>query len=95
MKLLYPTYVKYTDLDVHMRVIKKAFKVNGETVEADIINLFGFTLKDCIFEWGENYIQDHQNYNFEELEQAFYKRFKTMKNDEETICNSKHTITNC
>jgi hypothetical protein len=30
-------------------------KVNGETLEVDIINLFGFALKDGgIFEWGEN-----------------------------------------
>jgi hypothetical protein len=47
-----------------------------------IINLFGFTLMDNISEWGENYVQDHPNYTFEELEQTFYKRFKTMKNDE-------------
>jgi hypothetical protein len=37
-------------------------------VEADIINLFGFTLRDNISEWGENYIQNHPIYTFEELE---------------------------
>ncbi len=37
-------------------------------MEAYIINMFGFILKDNIFEWGENYIQDHPNYTFEELE---------------------------
>jgi hypothetical protein len=42
-------------------------------VEANIINLFGFILKDNIFEWDENYVQDHPNYTFEELEQAFCK----------------------
>jgi hypothetical protein len=30
-------------------VFKKAVKANGETVEVDIINLFGFTLRDSIF----------------------------------------------
>jgi hypothetical protein len=42
-KLQYPTYVKYINLDAHIRVFKKAIKVNGETVETNIINLFGFT----------------------------------------------------
>jgi hypothetical protein len=64
-------------------VFKKAIKANGETVEANIINMFGFILMDNIFEWGENYVQDHPNCNFEELERAFCKRFRTMKNDEE------------
>jgi hypothetical protein len=51
MKLQYPTYVKDTDLDAHIKVFKKAIKANGEIVEADIINVFGFTLRDNIFEW--------------------------------------------
>jgi hypothetical protein len=55
-KLQYPTYVKYNDLDVHIRMFKKAMKANGEIMETDIINMFGFTLKDNIFEWGENYV---------------------------------------
>jgi hypothetical protein len=52
-------------------------------MEVDIINLFGFTFKDNILKWGESYVQDHTNCTFEELEQAYCKRFKTMKNDEE------------
>jgi hypothetical protein len=31
--------------------LKKANKVDGETMEAHIINLFGFTLKHSISEW--------------------------------------------
>jgi hypothetical protein len=73
MKLQYPTYVKDTDPKVHIRVFKKAIKANVETVEVGIMNLFGFTLRDIIFEWGKNYVQDHPNYIFEELEQAFCK----------------------
>jgi hypothetical protein len=53
-KLQYPTYVKDTDLNVHIRVFKKVIKVNGETMEANIINMFGFTFKDSISEWGED-----------------------------------------
>jgi hypothetical protein len=64
-------------------MFKKAIKANGETVQTNVITLFGLTLKDNIFEWGENYVQDHLNCTFEELEQAFYKQFKTMKNEEE------------
>jgi hypothetical protein len=45
-------------------------------VKVDIINLFGFTLKDSIFERGENYVQDDPNFTFKKLEQAFYKRFR-------------------
>ncbi len=82
-KLQYPTYVKDTYLDVHIRVFKNTIKANGETMELDIINLFGFTLRDNIFEWGENYVQDHPNCTFEELEQTFCKRFRTINNDHE------------
>ncbi len=78
-KLQYPTYVK----DAHIRVFKKAIKINGEIVEFDIINLFSFTPRVRIFEWGENYVQDYPNCTFEKLEQAFCKRFRIMKNDEE------------
>jgi hypothetical protein len=71
--------VKDTDLNTHVRVFKKAIKV----VEADIINLFGFILRDNISKWGENFIQYHINYTFDEFEQAFCKCCQTMKNDKE------------
>jgi hypothetical protein len=45
--------------------------------------LFGFTFKDSISKWGENFVQDHPNCTFEELEQTFCKWFKIMKNDKE------------
>jgi len=61
-KLQYPTYVKDTNLDAHIKVFKKAIKANGEIVEANIINMFGFTFKDNISEHGKNYVQDHPNY---------------------------------
>ncbi len=83
MKLQYPTYVNDIDPIVHIRVFKKAIKGNGDTVEVSIMNLFGFILRDSISKWGKNYVQDHSNYIFEELEQIFCKQFKTMKNDEE------------
>jgi len=42
----YPTYVKDIDPNVFVKIFKKIIKVNGETMEVDIINLFGFTLRD-------------------------------------------------
>ncbi len=47
---------------------KKPIKTNGEMVEVNIINLFGFTFKDSNSKWGENYVQDHPNYTFEKFE---------------------------
>jgi hypothetical protein len=67
-KLQYPTHVKNTNLDAHIKIFKKSIKANGEMMEANIVNLFRFTLKDSNFEWGENYVQDHPNYTIEELE---------------------------
>jgi hypothetical protein len=82
-KLQYPTYVKDIDSNAHIKVFKKAIKANGEIVEVDIINLFGFTFGDNIFEWGENYVQDHPNCTFEELEQTSCEQFKIVKHNEE------------
>jgi len=48
LHLQYPTYVKNTNSDAHIKVLKKATKSNGEIVEADIINLFSFIVKDNI-----------------------------------------------
>ncbi len=74
--------MKDTNPNAHIKFFKKAIGANGEIVEVNIINLFGFTLWDNILEWGENFIQDHPNCTFDELEQAFCKCFRTMKNDE-------------
>jgi hypothetical protein len=35
-------------------MFKKATKTNGEIMEVDVINLFGFTLRDSISKWGKN-----------------------------------------
>jgi hypothetical protein len=67
-KLQYPTYVKDINLDVHIKIFKKIIKTNGEIVEANIINLFGFVLQYNILEWGKNFVQDHPNCTFEKLE---------------------------
>jgi hypothetical protein len=43
IKFQYPTYVKDIDLDVHIKTFMKTIKTNGEIVETNIINMFGFT----------------------------------------------------
>jgi len=73
--------VNYNDPNAHIRVFKKTIQANGETMEADIINLFNFTLQDIISKWGENFVQDCLNYTFDELKQAFCKSFHSVKND--------------
>jgi len=80
-KFQYPTYMKDTNIDVVIRIFKKTIRINGESMETYIINLFGFTSRDNILERGENFVQDHLNYTFDELEQASCKCFRTMKND--------------
>jgi hypothetical protein len=42
--------VKDIHIDAHIGVFKKTIKANGETMEVDIFNLFGFTLQDNILE---------------------------------------------
>jgi hypothetical protein len=70
-KLQYPTYVKDTDLDAHIRMFKKTIKANVEIMEFEIINLFGFTLKNNISKWGENFVQNHPNRTFESRSKHF------------------------
>ncbi len=40
-KLQYPTFIKDSSPNVHIKVFKKAIKANGEIIKSDIINLFG------------------------------------------------------
>ncbi len=48
--LNYLKYKKDFDLDVCVRVFKVAIKVNGETINEQITNLFNFMLKDNAFD---------------------------------------------
>jgi hypothetical protein len=38
----------------------------------------------------KNFVQDHLNCTFEDLEQAFYKSFQTVKNDKEIYMQLKN-----
>jgi len=72
-KFQYPTYVKNINPNAHIKIFKKVIKANGEIVESNIINMFGFTFKDGIFKHCENFVQNLPNCTFEELEQIFCK----------------------
>jgi hypothetical protein len=73
--LPYLIYTIGTDLDAHVHVFQKVIQTNGEKNDADIINLFYFTIKDAISKWGENFMQSHPRCIFAKLEAAFYKRY--------------------
>jgi hypothetical protein len=47
--LNYLEYVKDSDPDAHVRVFKASIRANSETNDAEIVNMFNFTLKDIVF----------------------------------------------
>jgi len=48
--LNYHKYVKDYDPDAHVKVFKATIKSNGETEDAEIVNLFSFAFKDTMFD---------------------------------------------
>jgi hypothetical protein len=46
----YLEYVKFFDPNVKVRIFKATIRANVEIDDADIVNLFGFTLKNIIFD---------------------------------------------
>jgi hypothetical protein len=52
-------------------MFQKAIQANGEKQDTNIMDLFCFTLKDVILEWGKNFMQSHPSCTFLELEVAF------------------------
>ncbi len=69
--LNYLEYVKDFDPDAHIKVFKATIRTNGETEDAEIINLFSFTLKDTMFKWCNNYMGDYPDCIFAELQLVF------------------------
>jgi hypothetical protein len=65
--LPYPIYSTKIDPNAHVLVFRKAIQANGEEQDANIMNLFCFTLKDAILEWGKKIMQSHLGYIFLEL----------------------------
>jgi hypothetical protein len=48
--LNFPKYVKNSDPNVHVKVFKVAIKANGETKDAEIVNLLSFTFRHIVFD---------------------------------------------
>jgi hypothetical protein len=85
----YPEYVKNSNPDVHVRVLKAAIKANGETKDVKFVNMFSFTLKNTMFNWCNNYMGDYLKCIFVELHLIFYKQFRIIQNDEQIYLQLK------
>jgi hypothetical protein len=70
------------DPNAHVRVFQKAIQTNGERNDPNIINLFCFTFRDAILEWGENFMQSHLGCTFAKLEVTFCKRYQKVQINE-------------
>ncbi len=69
--------------NVHVCVFCKAIQANGKKNDADIVNLFCFTLHNAISEWGENFVKAHPICKFEKLEAMFGKCYQKVQMDEQ------------
>ena len=81
--LPYPLYQAGTDPDAHIRVFKKAIRANRETEDDEMINLFCYTLRDAVSEWGENFLNSYPGCNFEMITKALCKRYRKVQTDEQ------------
>jgi len=59
-------------------VFWKVIQVNDEKNDANIVNMFCFTLKDAILEWGENFMQSPEMF-FCRVKSSFCKQYQTMQ----------------
>ncbi len=72
----YPEYVKDFDPNAHVSVCKVAIKINSETNDAKIVNLFSFTVRNIVSNWSNNYMGDYLYCTFVELQLTFCKRYR-------------------
>ncbi len=56
-------------------------KVNAETSEEYVINVFNYMLRDMASNWCHNYMLEFPNYTFLQLTQAFCKFHWKTQND--------------
>jgi hypothetical protein len=70
--LPYPIYSVRTNSTPMLGCLIQA---NGERNDLTIINLFSFTLKDALSEWGENSLQFHPRCTFDELKTTFFNHY--------------------
>jgi hypothetical protein len=48
-----------------------AIRINNETYDAEIVNMFSFTFKDIVFDWCNNYMGKYLKSTFAKLQLAF------------------------
>jgi hypothetical protein len=60
----YPEYVKDSDPNVHVKVLKVDIRANGETKSVKFVDLFSFTLRNTMSNWCNNYTGDYLNCTF-------------------------------
>jgi hypothetical protein len=65
--LNYLKYVKDLNPNAHVIVFKVAIKVDNETYDVEIVNLFSFTLKDTMSDWWNSYLGDYPDCTFAKL----------------------------
>ncbi len=78
----YPNFLKYVDLNVHVKVFNFVVKANEKTFEEYIINALNNMLKDITLDWCHNYMSKFLGCKFLEPTQAFCKCHRKIQNDE-------------
>jgi len=65
--LKYHKFKKDVDPNVHVKVFNYIMKVNLETLEKYIINVFNYMLKNMTSNWCHNYMSKFLDFTFLEL----------------------------
>ena len=91
-QLPYPPFEDSKDPDAHVQIFLTATQANRETDFAELINLFGYSLREGTSKWFSNYITDFPNTAFDDLIIAFRKRYR-MINSEEEAYKQLHQLT--
>jgi len=71
--------------------VQEHHQINGETMEANIINLFNCTFRDSTYEWGDNFAQDHPYCSLKSWNNHFASDLELWRGLHAIV---KHTITN-
>jgi hypothetical protein len=89
-KLLnYIEYTKNSDMDAHVHVFKEAIKVNGVTQVCMKIVYFQLTLRDTTLTWGNNFVNNHPNCNFNKFAQMLCRRYRKVQTNEQVYMTLK------
>jgi hypothetical protein len=68
-------YTKNSNIATYVQVFKQAIKINGDSSQFTKIVCFKWTLKDLTLAWGDNFMNSHPKYTFDEFAQTFYKQY--------------------